>query len=144
MFNQADQLSFANKKKWSAIPRIARTVPFGYVVDDNDPDLLQPVVSELEALEQAKIHLKQFSYREVAPWLSNVTGRYISHMGLKKRVDNDNRRRQAGTTLKRWSKWAEEKRSKAETILARIGEAEARDVEDIEQLSFDFGERRAS
>jgi hypothetical protein len=140
MFSDADQIGFINKKNWSAIPRIARTVPFGYVVDDNDPDLLQPVVSELEALEQAKIHLKQFSYREVAPWLSTVSGRYISHMGLKKRVDNDNRRRNAGQIIKRWSKWAEEKRAKAEAILKRVGESEGYG-DDPEQLSFDFGER---
>ena len=26
--------------EWISIPRIARTIPFGYVQDENDPDVL--------------------------------------------------------------------------------------------------------
>ena len=35
------------EREWVAIPRIARTIPFGYTVDENDPDLLQPVKLEI-------------------------------------------------------------------------------------------------
>ena len=75
-------------------------IPFGYEVDPDDADFLLPIKNELDALEQAKAHLKQYSYREVANWLSKETGRYISHMGLKKRIQVE-RRRKKSTTIKR-------------------------------------------
>ena len=87
-------------KEWSRIPRVARVIPFGYEVDPDDADFLLPIKNELDALEQAKAHLKQYSYREVANWLSKETGRYISHMGLKKRIQVE-RRRKKSTTIKR-------------------------------------------
>ena len=87
-------------KEWSRIPRVARTVPFGYKEDPDDADFLLPIKEELDALEQAKQHLKQYSYREVALWLSKEAGRYISHMGLKKRIDIE-RRRKKSATIKR-------------------------------------------
>jgi len=87
-------------KEWVRIPRVARTVPFGYEEDPEDTDFLLPIKEELDALEQAKRHLIQYSYREVAVWLSKETGRYISHMGLKKRIDLE-RRRKKSTTIKR-------------------------------------------
>ena len=139
--SEADQLSFVNKNR-TAIPRISRTVPLGYKEDPNDPDLLQPVVEELQALEQAKKYLIQFSYRDVAVWLTKVTGRYISHMGLKKRVENDNKRRREAQTLERWASRTEAQRAKVQKILQRLGEAEADRASG--QLSFDFGDREAS
>lgn len=121
MSEEVDQLSFQTKD-WSAIPRIARTVPFGYRVDDNDPDLLQPIIFELEALALAKKHLKKYSYREVAEWLTATTGRYISHMGLKKRLDNERRRKRAATVLAEWTKTIERRKRKAEALLTqRVG-----------------------
>ena len=87
-------------KEWSRIPRVARTVPFGYKEDPDDADFLLPIKEELDALEQAKQHIKQYSYREVALWLRKETGRYISHMGLKKRIDIE-RRRKKSATIKR-------------------------------------------
>ena len=87
-------------KNWSRIPKISRTVPFGYEIDPEDSDFLLPVVKELEALEQAKKHLRQYSYREVANWLTKETGRYISHEGLKKRIQVE-RRRKKSATIKR-------------------------------------------
>ena len=87
-------------KEWVRNPRVARTVPFGYEEDSEDTDFLLPIKEELDALEQAKRHLIQYSYREVAVWLSKETGRYISHMGLKKRIDLE-RRRKKSTTIKR-------------------------------------------
>lgn len=121
MSEEVDQLSFQTKD-WSAIPRIARTVPFGYRIDDDDPDLLQPIIFELEALALAKKHLKKYSYREVAEWLTATTGRYISHMGLKKRLDNERKRRRTATILKQWNKTIEKRKRKAEILLSqRVG-----------------------
>ena len=64
--------------------RIARTVPFGYKVSEQDDKLLEPIQEELEAIEQAKQYIKSCSYREVAGWMEKKTGRYISAPGLRK------------------------------------------------------------
>ena len=82
------------EREWHVIARVSnRQVPFGYIVHPDNDRLLQPVIEELEALELAKRHLKQYGYREVAIWLTKQTGRSISHMGLKKRVDIERRRK---------------------------------------------------
>jgi len=86
-----------NQKAWSRIPRVARTTPFGYEVDEQDDNFLLPIDDELELLEKAKQHLQQYSYREVANWLSKESGRYISHVGLKKRIDIERKRKKAAT-----------------------------------------------
>ena len=69
------------------IKRKARTIPFGYKISD-DTDFIESVDSELEALQEAKNYLKTCSYREVAQWLHRKTGRYISHVGLRKRINS--------------------------------------------------------
>ena len=102
--------------EWIAIPRISRTIPFGYELDKNDPDILQPVENELDMLEDAKRYLKQYSYREVANWLSRNTGRSISHVGLKKRLDNERRRKNKVGSLRRWADYAKKAIAKAEEI----------------------------
>jgi hypothetical protein len=102
--------------EWIAIPRISRTIPFGYELDKEDPDILQPVENELDMLEEAKRYLKQYSYREVANWLSRNTGRSISHVGLKKRLDNERRRKNKVGSLRRWADYAKKAIAKAEEI----------------------------
>ena len=102
--------------EWIAIPRISRTIPFGYEIDKDDPDILQPVENELDMLEEAKRYLKQYSYREVANWLSRNTGRSISHVGLKKRLDNERRRKNKVGSLRRWADYAKKAIAKAEEI----------------------------
>jgi hypothetical protein len=72
------------------IVKVGRVEPFGYRVDPEDKNVLLPVPHELDLLKQAKAHLKQgFSLRDVSAWLSNESGRYISHEGLKHRVNAD-------------------------------------------------------
>ena len=112
MSREKDALAFAEGNKWSPIPRIARTIPFGYALDEFDPDLLQPVPLELEALEKAKVHLKQFSLRDVARWLTEATGRHISQEGLRKRVDIDDSRRRKAAVIRDWTKRVEEAQKK--------------------------------
>ena len=102
--------------EWIAIPRISRTIPFGYEIDMDDPDILQPVEYALDMLEEAKKYLKQYSYREVANWLSRNTGRSISHVGLKKRLDNERRRKNKVGSLRRWADYAKKAIAKAEKI----------------------------
>ena len=84
-------------KQWKKIPKIARLVPFGYEVDPEDENFLLPVEQELDALELAKKHLRQYSYRQVANWLTQQTGRYISYRGLKKRIDIEKNRRKVAS-----------------------------------------------
>ena len=72
--------------EWQPVVRVGRHVPFGYRQDPNDCDILLPIPKELELFEKAKKFIKQYSYREVAAWLSTQSERYISHVGLYKRV----------------------------------------------------------
>ena len=108
--------------EWIPIPRISRTIPFGYDVDPDDPDVLLPNEHQLDMLEKAQKYLKQYSYREVANWLTRNTGRSISHVGLRKRLDNERRRKNKVGSLRRWADYAKKAIAKAEEIeTKRIG-----------------------
>lgn len=105
------------EREWHTVARVnMRTVPFGYVIDPENDRLLQPVVPELEALELAKQHLRQYSYRDVARWLEKQTGRSISHMGLKKRVEVDRRRKKTAAIKRRLAKQLEETLAEIEKL----------------------------
>jgi uncharacterized protein YjaG (DUF416 family) len=73
-------------------------------------------VHELEALELAKQHLKQYSLRDVAQWLTRQTGREISHMGLKKRIQIERKRKKAVTIKKRLAQRLEKTLQEIETL----------------------------
>ena len=102
--------------EWMPIPRIARTVPFGYELDPEDKNLLKPIKIELDLLEQARKYIKQYSYREVANWLSKNSGRDISHVGLMKRLKNERQRQNKAFSLRRWADYAQKAIQKAEEI----------------------------
>ena len=91
-------------KQWDPIVRTSRQVPFGYKVDPEDKWILLPIPEELELLEQAKAHLKQYSYRAVADWLVEKSGRYISHAGLRQRVLGERKRVRQSTNLEQLAK----------------------------------------
>ena len=119
---QPTDLKDEDEKEWIQIPRIARTVPFGYKVNDDDKELLDPIPYELEALELARRHIKQYSLRQVANWLTTKTGRQISHIGLRKRLLHERQRKNKARTLKRWSEYAQKAIEKAKAIEeSRIG-----------------------
>ena len=119
---QPTDLKDEDEKEWVQIPRIARTIPFGYVINKEDSELLDPVPYELEALDLAREHVKQFSYREVANWLTTKTGRNISHVGLRKRLMHEQQRKNKARTLRKWSEYAEKAIQKAKTIEeSRVG-----------------------
>ena len=102
--------------EWQPIPRIARTIPFGYVQDDKDSELLLPVPKQLDKLEMARKYVDQYSYREVANWLSTQTDRYISHVGLRKRLQHERQRKNKARSLRKWAEYAEKASSKAQKI----------------------------
>ena len=104
------------ENEWVQIPRIARTVPFGYKQNEKDPDILDPIPTELDLREKARAYTNQYSYREVANWLSTQTGRYISHVGLRKRLNNERRRKNQAASLRKWAEYAEKAIAKAEEI----------------------------
>ena len=109
-------------EEWIQIPRIARTIPFGYKQNENDSDLLDPIEKELTLLEQARKYVNQYSYRQVANWLSKQSGRYISHVGLQKRLKNEKKRKNQARSIRKWAEYAEKAISKAKEIeLQRTG-----------------------
>ena len=105
-----------DENEWVQIPRIARTVPFGYKQNEDDPDILDPIPTELDLLEDARKFTNQYSYREVANWLSTKSGRYISHVGLRKRLDNERQRKNQARSLRKWAEYAEKAIAKAQEI----------------------------
>ena len=116
--------------EWVPIPRISRTIPFGYDVDPDDPDVLLPNEYQLDMLQKAQQYLKQYSYREVANWLTRNTGREISHVGLKKRLDNERRRKNKAGSLRRWADYAKKAIAKAEELEAKRLGAKANSEEE--------------
>lgn len=137
--SEEDLLNLSGKE-WTTLPRLSRTIPFGYQVDEADDTILQPIIFELEALEQAKKHLRKgFSLRVVANWLSDITGRRISHMGLKKRVEIERRRTNQAVALKKWAEVSKDAYQKAKDLEKRLG----KNTFDLEKET-SFGETRDS
>ena len=101
---------------WMQIPRIARTIPFGYKLSEDDPNILTPIPKELELLDRARKYINQYSYREVANWLTKNSGRTISHVGLRKRVQNEQQRKNKARSLRKWAEYAQKAISKASEI----------------------------
>ena len=119
---QPTDLKNEEQTEWIQIPRIARTIPFGYVINKDDKELLDPIPYELEALELARKYIKQYSLRQVANWLTTKTGREISHIGLRKRLLHERQRKNKVRTLKRWADYAEKAIQKAKAIEeSRVG-----------------------
>ena len=80
-----EYLYYQLKMESIKIKKRARTIPFGFK-QSQDPEYLEPIKEELDALRQAREYSKTCSLRETAQWLHRKTGRYISHVGLRKRL----------------------------------------------------------
>lgn len=104
------------KGEWYPIVRVGRHVPFGYKQDEEDEMLLIPITEELELLEKAKLFLQDYSVRQVAKWLSDNSGRNISHVGLYKRVRMEEKRRRASSNYKQYAKKYKEASRKSQKI----------------------------
>jgi len=105
--------------EWTPIPRIARTVPFGYEINKDDSNILDPIPLELDLIEKARKYVNQYSYREVANWITKNSGRYISHVGLRKRLENERQRKNKAKGLRQWADYAEKAIAKAQEIEAQ-------------------------
>lgn len=131
------------KNVYVKIPRIARTIPFGYVVDEEDEGWLKPVPLELEALEKAKQYLKQYSLRQVAAWLTKVTGREISHMGLSKRLKSEQSTRRRNSAYRLLARRYEAALKKAQEFEQRLGTKEEDTyfgTDEYRRISASFGD----
>jgi hypothetical protein len=66
--------------------RSSSTIPFGYKLNDDDSSLLDPIPEQLEALETIipMVKNQSLSLREASTYITHLTGRSISHEGLKK------------------------------------------------------------
>ena len=113
---QPTDLKDEEQKEWIQIPRIARTIPFGYKINEEDSELLDPIPYELEAVELARKYVNQYSYRQIANWLTQKTGREISHVGLRKRLMHERQRKNKARTRRKWSEYAEKAIQKAKKI----------------------------
>jgi hypothetical protein len=102
--------------EWLPVVRVGRVVPFGYSQSKDDKDILLPIPFELELLEKAKVFLKQYSYRDVANWLSEQSGRYISHTGLRTRIKSEQKRKTEFANYRYLAKRYKEAAQKAKHI----------------------------
>ena len=71
------------------IRRSSSTIPFGYALNEDNEELLNPIPEQLVELDKmvTMINQKTLSLREASLFLEHKTGRFISHMGLKKIAD---------------------------------------------------------
>lgn len=102
--------------EWYPLVRVGRHIPFGYEQDSKDKDILQPIPEQLEMLEQAKRYLAEYSLRLVARWLTEQSGRYISHVGLNKRVSIEEKRRYSASAHREYARRYQEASEKARVI----------------------------
>ena len=88
--------------------------------DDNNKlsgyKIIRETEDELEAIEMARKYVKQYSFRQVANWVTQKTGREISHVGLRKRLMHEQQRKNQARTLRRWSEYAQKAIEKAKAI----------------------------
>jgi hypothetical protein len=73
------------------LKRRSSTIPFGYKLSEGDSAYLEKIPEQLEVLEEIKplIRDRSISLREGSNWILHKTGRPLSHMGLKKIVENE-------------------------------------------------------
>jgi hypothetical protein len=105
--------------EWDPIIKTSRQIPFGYKPDPDDDWMLLPIPEELDLLEKAKEHLKVYSYRAVADWLLDQSGRYISHTGLRQRVLSEKKKTRESVNLQQLAKKYQKTIEKIEALEAR-------------------------
>ena len=105
--------------EWDPIIKTSRQIPFGYKLDPEDDWMLLPIPEELELLEKAKEHLKVYSYRAVADWLVEQSGRTISHTGLRQRVLNEKKKTRESVNLEQLAKKYQKTIEKIQALEAR-------------------------
>ena len=69
--------------------RASSTIPFGYKLAE-DNKTLEPIKEQLDMLRAVSSLVKDnaLSLREGSQWIKHKTGRPLSHVGLKRIIDN--------------------------------------------------------
>ena len=69
--------------------RSSSTIPFGYELAEDNQTLLA-IDSQLDALRDMVelVKNKELSLREASVWIQHETGRSLSHVGLRKIIEN--------------------------------------------------------
>ena len=107
--------------EYVSIPRYRNSkAPFGYKIDEENEEWLLPIPLELEALEQAKKHLKQYTYKEVAAWLTTRTKRSITPAGLRHRINNEQSSKRKASTFRELARKYERALRQAEIYEEKI------------------------
>ena len=113
--------SILNKKKvWYPVVRVGYSIPFGYYQDPDDADILIPIPEELELYEQAKKHLKNYTYKDVAAWLTTRSGRKIGPSALHERIAREKQNARDFANATYYAKRYKEASDKAKKIEDRI------------------------
>lgn len=119
-----------NKKKvWFPVVRIGYSVPFGYYEDPEDKDILIPIPEELELYELAKKHLKNYTYKDVAAWLTTRSGRKIGPSALHERINRERKNKRDLTNANYYAEKYKEACDKARKIEERIKRTAYTEVE---------------
>ena len=119
-----------NKKKvWFPVVRIGYSVPFGYYEDPEDKDILIPIPEELELYELAKKHLKNYTYKDVAAWLTTRSGRKIGPSALHERINRERKNKRDLTNANYYAEKYKEACNKARKIEERIKRTTYTEVE---------------
>lgn len=78
-------------------------IPWGYEQHPDDKQLLLPIDEQLDVYEEAKRLLHRgCTLRDVSEWMSATTGRYISHVGLDKKIKAEVSEKRRKAANKAW------------------------------------------
>ena len=102
---------------WQPVVRVGRTVPLD-TSKTQKTKIFFAHSRRIKFVRKAKKYLKQYSYRDVSNWLSEQSGRYISHVGLMKRVKLEQKRKREASNQRYLAQRYKEALEKAEKIEA--------------------------
>ena len=138
-------------------PNATAKIPYAYKADENDPLVLHPDQDVVVLVEEAMDYLDQgHSSRRTASWLSEKTGKTISHQGLSniwkahregtsellKSRKKQRRKNAPKTKAEKDVKAAKRKRSDAKRVLAmtekKIAKLEGKDSNNPVSDGLDF------
>lgn len=117
------------------------TVPFGYKISEDNPDLYEPIPEQLAALEKARGYLKRYTSRKVAAWLTKVTGRSISHKGLLQRLRYEQFNKNKIGTLRTWARRYKKAILLVEKYEEKLGAKRKSVLEELEVGDWGFKDR---
>jgi hypothetical protein len=109
--------------------------PYGYKKVEGDDDHYHPIPEVLDLLEEAKKHLKKYTYKEVAAWLSKKSGHPINAYHLSHRIKSEQNSRSRAATLRRAIATLETKIKRAQAWEAKIYERYKKPESTVDYLS---------